>query len=268
MDAKFEQFLKERRYLKNVSSRTLDWYRESFKWFSNPAPTQDDLTAVVIKMREAGLCPSSCNNRIRAVNAYLKWSQSGLKVAKLKEPIRVLPTFSQDDIFKLAKWKSAGYLDTRLQVLILLLADTGTRLDEALSLRWSDVDFDNLLVTVTGKGDKQRIIPFSLELRKRLFKFKHEHQLVFATRDGGKLHRCNVWRDTHTLCGELGIHTPERLIHAIRHSFATHFIRQGGNVFLLQKSLGHTTLDMSQRYCHMATSDLQAIHQKVSLLSR
>jgi integrase/recombinase XerD len=190
------------------------------------------------------------------------------KLAKLKEPVKVLPIYSQDDIFKFAKWKPSGYLDTRLQVLILLLADTGTRLDEALSLRWSDVDFNNLLITVTGKGDKQRIVPFSLELRKHLFKFKHGHELVFATRDGGKLHSTNVWRNTHALCNELGIHAPERLIHALRHSFATHFIRQGGNVFLLQKSLGHTTLDMSQRYCHMATNDLQAVHQKVSLLSR
>jgi hypothetical protein len=69
MEAQFEQFLKERKYLKNVSPRIIQWYEESFKWFSNPAPTQNDLTAVVIKMREAGLCPSSCNNRIRAVSA-------------------------------------------------------------------------------------------------------------------------------------------------------------------------------------------------------
>jgi uncharacterized protein with von Willebrand factor type A (vWA) domain len=104
MEVQFEQFLKERKYLKNVSPRTIQWYTESFKWFSNPAPSQADLTAVVIRMREAGLCPSSCNNRIRAVNAYLKWSQSALKVAKLKEPVKVLPTFSQDDILKFAKW--------------------------------------------------------------------------------------------------------------------------------------------------------------------
>jgi integrase/recombinase XerD len=190
------------------------------------------------------------------------------KLAKLKEPVRVLPTFSQDDILRFAKWKPTGYLDTRLQVLILLLADTGTRLDEALSLRWTDVDFDNLLLTVIGKGDKQRVIPFSLELRKHLFKFKHGHELVFSTADGGKLHRCNVWRDVHALCVELGITAPERLIHALRHSFATNYIRQGGNVFLLQRALGHTTITMSQRYCHLNTADLQAVHQRVSLLSR
>ncbi len=268
MESRFEQFLKERKYLKNVSARTIQWYTESFKWFSNPAPSQADLTAVVIRMREAGLCPSSCNNRIRAINAYLKWAQSTLKVAKLKEPVKVPPIFPQDDILKFAKWKPKGYMHTRLQVLILLLADTGTRLDEALSLKWADVDFDNILITVTGKGDKQRVIPFSFELRKHLFKFRHEHQLVFATRDGGKLHGCNVWRDVHALCGELGIHTPERLIHALRHSFATHFIRQGGNVLLLQKSLGHTTVTMSQKYCHLNTADLQAVHQRVSLLSK
>ncbi|PSH05783.1 MAG: hypothetical protein CXZ00_01200 [Acidobacteria bacterium] len=51
----FNQFLKERAYLKNVSTRTLGWYRESFKWLEKPNPTQADLTDFVIRMREAGL---------------------------------------------------------------------------------------------------------------------------------------------------------------------------------------------------------------------
>jgi integrase len=55
-------------------------------------------------------------------------------------------------------------------VLVLALADTGCRISELLGLRWSDVNFDDLLITIKGKGDKQRIIPFSLELRKHFFR--------------------------------------------------------------------------------------------------
>src|ERR1700690_2315802 len=72
-DSMFEQFIKERQYLQNVSPRTVEWYRESFKWLGEPQPNKAQLKSFVIRMREKGLKASSCNNRIRAVNAYLQW---------------------------------------------------------------------------------------------------------------------------------------------------------------------------------------------------
>ena len=65
----FEQFIKERKYLLSVSPRTQQWYRESFKWLAIENPTESDLKACVMRMREKGLRPISCNNRIRAINA-------------------------------------------------------------------------------------------------------------------------------------------------------------------------------------------------------
>ena len=67
----FEKFCKERQYLTNVSPRTIGWYRESFKWLGVENPTESDLKSFVLRMRELKLKPLSCNNRIRAVNAYL-----------------------------------------------------------------------------------------------------------------------------------------------------------------------------------------------------
>ena len=70
-----------------------------------------------------------------------------------------------------------------------MLADTGCRITELLGLQWDDVNFDDLLVTVRGKGNKQRTIPFSLELRKYLFRLQQESKfnLVFSARDGQPL---------------------------------------------------------------------------------
>jgi integrase/recombinase XerD len=199
----FSEFIKERRYLQNVSERAIQWYEESFKWLVEPQPSQQQLKAVVIKMREKGLKASSCNNRIRAINTYLHWASAGsdvkcgpgcqhLKVPKMKEEKLVLPTFSIEDIKKIIAWKPKSFYERRLYILMLALADTGTRIDELLSLMWTDVDLDNLLLTVHGKGSRDRKIPFSFELRKQLLKFKHEHQLVFPTRDGRKLGRRDV----------------------------------------------------------------------------
>ena len=265
--SKFEQFIKERRYLQNVSERTVQWYEESLKWLRVEEPTDADLKDFVLRMREKRLKPTSCNNRIRAVNAYLKWCGSTLKVPRLKEPEKVLPTFSQSDITRFLSWKPKKVCERRLQLLLLLLADTGVRISEALSLPWTDVDWDSLLLLVRGKGGKERRIPFSFELRKHLWRFRHEHHLVFSTRHGAALGRRDMLRDTKQLCRKLGIKIPERTLHAFRHTFAVNYLRRGGSVFHLQKCLGHSSLEMTRRYANLMTEDLQKMHQQVSLLA-
>jgi integrase/recombinase XerD len=150
--SKFDQFTKERLYLNNVSPRTIEWHKQSLKWLRVEEPSEADLRAVVLRMREAGLKASSVNCRLRSINAYLKWSGSPLKVPKLKEPVNVLATYSQKDITAFAAWKPKRDCKRRLQTLVLMLADTGCRISELLTLHWEDVNFDDLLVTVRGKG--------------------------------------------------------------------------------------------------------------------
>jgi hypothetical protein len=57
----FDRFVKERKYLKNVSPRTIEWYEESFKWLGTENPSKDDLTDFVVRMRDKGLSSASCN---------------------------------------------------------------------------------------------------------------------------------------------------------------------------------------------------------------
>jgi integrase/recombinase XerD len=269
MSERFEQFIRERQYLQNVSPRTIQWYREAFKWLDDEQPDQQALKMFVIRMRERGLKASSCNNRIRAVNAYLNWSDSALRLPKLKEEQRMLPSFSVDDVRKFSQWKPRTRTQKRLQVLISLLADTGCRISEALDLIWSDVDFENLLLTLHGKGAKDRRVPISFDLRRLLFRLKQSSNFekVFSTRSGGSLMRLNILRDVKLLCARLGIVTPERTLHAFRHGFALHYLRNGGSTFHLQKCLGHSSLEMTRRYANLMTEDLQRIHERVSLLS-
>ncbi len=277
---RFEQFLRERHYLGNISDRSVDWYRLAFKWLNNEAPDDGALKDSVIRMRECGLSPRSVNSYCTAINAYLHWlkspdikcspSCSHLRIPKMKCEQKILPVYSAADISVFIHWKPKKRCERRLQVIILMLADTGCRISELLSLSWQDVNLDDLLVTVRGKGNKQRTIPFSLQLRKHLFRLQQQsqHALVFATRDGGALMRRNVLRDVKLLCGKLGVKIPERSIHAFRHSFAVNYIRRSGSPFLLQRALGHSTLDMTRRYVNLTTADLSAAHQKVSLLAQ
>jgi len=157
-------------------------------------------------------------------------------------------------------------------LIVLTLLDTGCRIDEVLSLKVADCDCDNLLFTVTGKGKKQRRIPFSLELRRVMTRYvtdfcPHPQDLLLATRRGRKLGRRVVLRDVKLLCKRLGFDPPARTLHAFRHTFAVNYLRRGGSVFHLQKVLGHSTLEMTRRYANLMTEDLQAVHQRVSLLA-
>jgi integrase/recombinase XerD len=278
----FSEFIHERQFLSNVSPSTLEWYKYSFKWLETATPTQDDLKAAVLRMREKGLKATGCNSAIRAINTYLHWVNAGSevkcspackhpKIAQLKEPQLVLPTFTEQQIRLLVAWKPEGKNQQRLHLLLLFLLDTGCRITEALTLHIADIDFENLLVTLDGKGRKQRVVPFSFELRKAMFRYFKESNrapdhLLFANSTQTKLGRRNVLRDVKLRCKKLGFAPPCRTLHSFRHTFAVNYLRRGGSVFHLQKVLGHSTLEMTRRYANLVTADLQAVHERISLL--
>ena len=279
----FQQFIRERQYLANVSPATVEWYENSLKWLPSESPTQEQLKDAVMRMREKGLKATGCNCAIRAINAYLHWSSVGterkcgpgcphLRVPKVKEPECVLPTFTASQIKQLLKWRPKAKCQRRLHLLTLLLLDTGCRISEALTLRVRDIDMDNLLATLDGKGRKQRIVPFSFELRKVIFRYvadfsRKPDALLFASRNETRLDRHVMSRDVKLLCERLGFEPPARTLHAFRHTFAVNYLRRGGSVFHLQKVLGHSTLEMTRRYANLMTEDLQAVHERISLLS-
>lgn len=262
-DTSFERFVQERRYLYNVSPNTENLYRIAWAKWERYGP---DPVGFVSGMRNAGVSAGGCNVHIRSLNAYFRWA--GLSpIRKLKTEDKIPATFTATDIQKLLKYK-VGKRERRTYLLVLALLDTGMRINEALSLKRNDVDLDNLLLRVSGKGAKQRLVPFSYELRKHLWKHLSSHtwDFLFSTRDGKKLAHRNTLRDVKLLCESAGVKPPSRLLHSFRHTFAVNYLRRGGSVFHLQQALGHSTLDMSRRYANLCTDDLKQMHQRVSLL--
>jgi integrase/recombinase XerD len=217
----FSEFIRERQFLSNVSLSTLEWYRHSFKWLDTESPTQEDLKAAVLRMREKGLRATGCNSAIRAINAYVHWANAGPdvkcgpackhpRIAQLKEPQNVLPTFTDKQIRSLVEWKPKGRLERRLHLILLFLFDTGARIGEVLKLRVSDINLDDLLVTLDGKGSKQRVVPISFELRKAIHRYvsdfnRKPESLLFATSEETALHRRNVLRYVRCISGRSGV---------------------------------------------------------------
>lgn len=275
----FDRFLQERTYLKGVSPETLRYYRWVRRAFSDilAEPTKNGMLDCIQKLLAEGVSATSVNTYLRGFKAYVRWlaAEGHLKevfpVQLLKAEQKVIATLPTDSVGQILKFTPTGENDRRIHTFICLLLDTGLRLSEGLSLRRDDIDFDNLVLKVKGKGSKYRLVPFSIECRKILFRFAERHQrpYLFSTRNGTTLTRRNAIRDMATLGKKLGIKGVRFSPHTLRHTFAVNYLRNGGNVFYLQRILGHSTLEMTNRYVRsLGIEDLQAVHSRLSLLSQ
>ena len=133
MNHTFEQFIRERQYLQNVTPATVEWYKQSFRWLDTESPSESNLKALVMRMREKGLKATGCNCSLRAINAFLKWAGSPHRVPKLKETQLVLPTFTLPQVTHITSYRPKGFYPRRLHLIVLMLLDTGCRIDEVLS---------------------------------------------------------------------------------------------------------------------------------------
>ncbi len=187
----------------------------------------------------------TCNTYIRGVNSFLSWLYENghlsehLKIKQLKAECKVMTYLSDVKVKSLVNFKPKGVAQKRVWTIAMLCLDTGIRVEEALSLQRSKTDFDNLLITVRGKGSKERTIPFSVEMRKILFRYLAGRggELVFCTKNGYHLSYNNCRRDFKKLLAQLGI-TCEGSFHILRRTFARNYVRFGGIYSTCKKLLG------------------------------
>lgn len=205
----FQQFLRERRYLHNVTPKTVAWYEAAWLAFTRSVPVTEApaFTALtvqqfIITLRDRGVSPVTCNTWLKALNVFGGWlhahghSPTRVHLKPLRVERRLVATLDEARIRALLSYKPRTFDEHRVHMLVCALLDTGCRIDEMLSAQVADFDFDNLLLTVVGKGRKERRIPFSTELRKRLYRFQQASRaaglrssLMFPERQGGKWHQ-------------------------------------------------------------------------------
>jgi len=223
----------------------------------------------------------SINSYLRCLKAFLRWCheeqilKEPVKLSWLKEEEKIIATLTREHVTRLVGHRAKSASERRVLNLALLILDTGLRASEALSLKRSDVDFQNLVVRVElGKGRKARLVPISLELRKRLWRYLSKlpedgSVYVFATKRGTKVTLRKFGYDLKLLGDRLHITGVRFSPHTLRHTFAVNYLRAGGNVFYLQRILGHTSLEMTNLYCKsLGIDDLKAVHNGFSLLVR
>ncbi|WP_391574791.1 tyrosine-type recombinase/integrase [Cohnella sp.] len=187
-----------------------------------------------------------------------------------KVPFRDFPSLDQrqiDVLLALTDQIIVRHKRRLYRALFTLLLDTGLRISEALSLRFVDVNFYLRQITIIGKGDKQRIVPFSKTTLSAL-RDLNESEYVFIGRDGHLTD--STVRSTLTKIRDAA---PEmfknvRLSpHTLRHTFARHWLLKGGDIYSLMRILGHSNIQMTARYLFMDVGDMSHKHSMHSIFS-
>jgi integrase/recombinase XerD len=161
--------------------------------------------------------------------------------------------------------------ELRDKAIFELLYSCGLRITEAIGLKFINIDFENGLLRVTGKGNKERIVPMGAQATRILKLYLKKSRLVilgsreseylFISKKGSMLNRKSVWRLLKGYVGRTEI-TKNITPHTLRHSFATHLIENGADLRTVQELLGHIDISTTQIYTHLAQKKLQKIHTK------
>jgi len=196
-----------------------------------------------------------------------------------------IPSFlTVDEVFQLLE--EPGQKDRfmlRDKAILEFLYSTGIRVAELVSRNISDLDFASEVVSVRGKGNKERLVPIGrhagaavkawLVQREQLMREraergrKVEKEALFLNGRGSRLTVRSVERLVKSYAQRCGIHqtvTP----HALRHSFATHLLEMGADLRSVQELLGHSSLSSTQRYTHLNLDHLTEVYDKAHPLSQ
>lgn len=160
-------------------------------------------------------------------------------------------------------------LGTRDRCIFELLYATGIRRQELVSLRVFDIDFKEKVVFIRGKGNRERLLPITLnslywlekyrEVRVKLCRDRPPDSL-FISQFGTALSYASVYKLTKRHARKAGF--PDFSPHAFRHAFATHLLHNGANLMMVKLLLGHEQIDTTQIYTHLEDDRLEKIHQQ------
>ncbi len=212
----------------------------------------------------------------RYLNEYIGINHNPLESVSTPKNNRKIPDF-------LFVGEVQNFLDTydtsklselRDKTLFMLMYASGLRVSEVVSLQWNDVDLQNRILHITGKGDKDRIVPFFKGMDDQLEDYKLRYWQQYASDDHvfvnlrGKPFTSRgiqylMQKHADAIGMSVNVHP-----HMLRHSFATHLLDNGADIRLVQELLGHSSLSTTQIYTHVSNSTLKKEYQKAHPLAK
>lgn len=252
--------------------------------FDPQAVSADDIREWIVSLSEKGLKATSVNRMISSVSAFYKFLMKRgavtknplLKIKQLKTPSKLpdyIPEGKMERIVnEMVRGSSAeedGFLAVRNSLMVLFLYSTGIRLAELIAIDRDDFAGGYSRLVVTGKGDKQRIVPIIELLRKKTIKYlelikaenicKSGEKALFLTKRGERISRIEVYRVIQKQMEAMGVQG-KRSPHVLRHTFATHLLNHGADIREIQELLGHSSLSATQVYTHNSIAKLKEVY--------
>lgn len=283
MQKAFKEFITHST-VKGLASKTIKFYEENIGYFFKVIPDStlcgevDSITVedYILYMQKQTFSKTTIATRTRAVRAFLYFCMEREYVDKFKiripkEEEIIKQTYTEDEIRKLLREpKKPSFAEYRNYVAVALMLATGVRVTTAINIKIKDLDFENSCIMLkTTKNKKHQIMPMSSALKQTLMLYlrawdSSEDDYLF----------CNVYGKQLTDSGfkhEIAKYNKSRGVtktscHLFRHTFSKYYIISGGDIFRLQKLLGHSSLDMVKKYVNMYGNDLNDGFDNLNML--
>ena len=284
-----KSFLDYLRLERNYSEKTLVSYETDLREFEDyleETEAELELTKVhsdvvrnwIVSLMDKGRAATSVNRKLSSLRSFYrfllrrKWITVNpmLKIVgpKKKKP---LPSFVREkDMDRLLDGIpfGEGYEGCRDRTILELFYVTGMRLSELIGLNDVDVDFLAKLVKVTGKRNKQRLIPFGNELEKDLLiynkvrneTFPEGTEAFFVRKDGKRMYPMQVYRLVRRNLSKV-VTLKKRSPHVLRHTFATAMLNDNAELRAVQELLGHESLSTTEVYTHTTFEELKKVYE-------
>lgn len=186
-----------------------------------------------------------------------------------KSPRKLPKTLDADQAAQFVELKGDDFLAHRDRALLELIYSSGLRLAEVTGLNLTDIDMSDGLVTVEGKGSKQRILPVGRQAIKALHAWLPQRALyasesqeaLFITQRGTRISHRAVQLRLEKLSLQQGMNNPVHP-HMLRHSFASHMLESSSDLRLVQELLGHANISTTQVYTHLDFQHLAKVYDK------
>lgn len=276
-DESTKDFLEYLKYERRVSVNTVDSYGENLLLLKNY--TNNDLISLKKEDIKDFLDNVEATARTKAhyltvFNSFYKYLVfmdkiksnpcDGIKAPKLEKK---LPTYlTNEEIAKLFNIRLTKPVDYRNKAILEVMYATGARISEVINLELNQIDFEECIIRVVGKGKKERIIPLddvAIEAldnyinNYRPFLIKNETcNYVFLNKNGEKISRQMIFKMLKNLANKAGI-TKEISPHTLRHSFASNLLNNGADLRVIQELLGHENLETTEIYSHLQNKKIK-----------
>jgi integrase/recombinase XerC len=293
MQAAIDRFLRFLEVERNAAALTLKSYREDLTsldgylrdCYAREAEAGEvtplDLRGYVAALHEAGYAKSSVARRLASLRTFYKFAlREGLaqnnpaKPLRNPRPERKLPHFlSTEEVGALLLAPPGNQAQGRRDRAILeTMYSAGLRVSECVGMNDGDLDWEEEIVRIRGKGRKERLAPLGSFAMKALKAWLVERKLapkeaqgagapVFTNRFGKRLTTRSVGRMLEKYIAQTGLDN-RTSPHTLRHSFATHLLDGGADIRSVQELLGHKSLVTTQIYTHLSTAGLRAAYEK------